>query len=75
MTFCGNFRTCQFSHLNPFDTIRFQYFALIFTGMRNTHVYLPIKTLIYGLKLNNRHGHIWCESTADYLDPIYNVLP
>ena len=40
---------------NPFDTMRFQYFALISTEMRGTHVHLPIKT-ICGLKLNNRHG-------------------
>ena len=65
------------SKFNPFDTMRFQYFALISTGMRGTHVHLPIMTLIYGLKLNNRHGLIalWCESTANYLDPIYNFLP
>ena len=58
MAFHGNFRTCQFFHLNPFDTMRFQYFALISTGMRGTHVHLPMKTLICGLKLNNRHGHV-----------------
>ena len=57
--------------------MRFQYFALISTGMRGTHVYLPIMTLIYGLKLNNRHGLIavCSESTVDYLDPIYNFAP
>ena len=39
------------------------------TGMRGTHVHLPIMTLIYGLKLNNRHGlmALWCESTAGTL--------
>ena len=42
--------------INPFDTMKFQYFALISTGMSGTHVHLPIMTLIYGLKLNNRHG-------------------
>ena len=63
--------------INPFDTMRFQYFALISTGMRGTHVHLPIKTIICGLKLSNRHGlmALWCESTANYLDPIYNFLP
>ena len=77
MTFRGNFRTCQFPHLNPFNTMKFQYFALISTGMRGTQVHLPIMTLIYGLKLNNRHGLMapWCEFTANYLDPIYNFLP
>ena len=57
--------------------MRFQYFALISTGVRGTHIHVPIKTLIHGLKLNNRHGHmaLWCESTADYLDPIHNFLP
>ena len=77
MTFHGNFRTCQFSHLNPFDTIKFQHFALISTGMRVTYVQLPITTLIYGLKLNNRHGlmALWCEFTANYFNPIYNFLP
>ena len=74
MTFHGNFRNCQFSHLNPFDTMKFQYFALISTGMRDTHVHLSIMTLIYGLNLNNRLGvmALWCEFTVDYLDPIYN---
>ena len=63
--------------INPFDTMKFQYFALISTGMKGTHVHLPIMTLIYDLKLNNRHGlmDLWCEFTADYLDPIYNFLP
>ena len=57
--------------------MKFQYFALISTGMGGTDVHLPIMTLIYGLKLNNRHGlmALWCESTANYLDPIYNFLP
>ena len=57
--------------------MKFHYFALIATGMRGTHVHLPIMTLIYDLKLNNRHGlmALWRELTADYLDPIYNFLP
>ena len=57
--------------------MKFQYLALISTGMRGTHVHLPIMTLIYGLKLNNMHGlmALWCEFIADYLDPIYNFLP
>ena len=57
--------------------MQFQYFALISTGMRGTHDHFPIMTLIYGLKLNNRHGlmALWCEFTADYLDPVYNFLP
>ena len=77
MTFHGNFTTCQFSHFNPFNTMKFQYFALISTGMRGTHVHLPIMTLIYDIKLNNRHRlmALWCQLTADYLDPIYNFLP
>ena len=53
--------------------MRFQYFAMISTEMRGTHGHLPIMTLIYGLKLNNRHGLValWYDSTANYLDPIY----
>ena len=63
-----NFRTCQFFHLNPFHTMKFQYFALISTGMMATHVHLPIMTLIYGLKLNNRYRlmALWCEFTAHF---------
>ena len=34
------------SSFNPFHSMRFQYFALISSGMRSTHVHLAIVTLI-----------------------------
>ena len=65
MTFRSNFRT-QFSHVNPFDTMKFQYFALISTGMRGTHVHLSIMTLIYGLNLIIGMG-LWLYGVSSLL--------
>ena len=67
----------SFEEINPFDTMRFQYFSFIYTGMRGTYAHLPVLTLIQGLKLNNAHEPMdeGCESTADYLNPVYNFLP
>ena len=32
----------QWHLFNPFNTMRFQHFALVSTGMRGTHVHLPM---------------------------------